>query len=230
MVTLVYESDGAFIDQAAIEAEPLDYSAVTNQLLPGDMRFKDINGDGVIDADDRTRLNDNGTPTFNFGGNFSIAYGNFDLNVLFQGATGASIRIQTESGDIGNYLKWSHDNRWSIDDPSSEHPRLASRGNTYYTGGNYGNNTYFLFNKNYVRLKNLEIGYTLPTSLTSRFRIKGLRAYANGLNLATISANDIFDPEATASTGVYYPQNRLVNLGVNLTFLNHPNEILEIYR
>ena len=215
---LVYESDGAFIDQAAIEAEPLDYSAVTNQLLPGDMRFKDINGDGVIDADDRTRLNDNGTPTFNFGGNFSIAYGNFDLNVLFQGATGASIRVQTESGDIGNYLKWSHDNRWSIDDPSSEHPRLASRGNTYYTGGNYGNNTYFLFNKNYVRLKNLEIGYTLPTSLTSRFRIKGLRAYANGLNLATISANDIFDPEATASTGVYYPQNRLVNLGVNLTF------------
>jgi hypothetical protein len=138
--------------------------------------------------------------------------------MLFQGATGASLRVQTESGDIGNYLKYSYDNRWSIDNPSSEHPRLASRGDTYYTGGNYGNNTYWLFSKDYFRLKNAEIGYTLPATLVQRFKLQGVRAYVNGLNLLTFSGLDFFDPESTVGSGVYYPQTRVVNLGFNLTF------------
>lgn len=215
---LVYESDGVFRDQAAIEANTVDYSAVTSQLIPGDMRFRDVNGDGKIDGDDRVRLNDNGTPTFNFGATFTASFKNFDLNMLLQGATGASLRVQTESGDIGNYLKWSHDNRWSIDNPSSEHPRLASRGDTYYTGGSFGQNTYWLFSKDYIRLKNVELGYTLPTSLTQRWRIQGLRLYANALNLITFDSLDFFDPESTAGSGVYYPQTRIINFGLNLTF------------
>ena len=215
---LVYESDGVFRDQAEIDAEELDYSAVTGRLLPGDMKFRDVNGDGLINGDDRVRIDDNGTPTLNFGANFSASYAGFDLSMLFQGATGSSLRVQTESGDIGNYLKYSFDNRWSIDNPSSEHPRLASRGDTYYTGGNYGQNTYWLFSKNYVRLKNAEIGYTLPVGFTDRFRIGGLRAYVNGLNLITFDSLDFFDPESTSGTGVYYPQSRIVNLGFNLTF------------
>ncbi|MEL6945765.1 MAG: SusC/RagA family TonB-linked outer membrane protein, partial [Bacteroidota bacterium] len=158
---LVYESDGVFRDQAEIEANNLDYSEVTPQLIPGDMKFKDINGDGIINGDDQVRLEENTTPTFNFGATLRMYYKGFDFSALFQGATGASFRFQTESGDIGNYTKYSHDNRWRIDAPSSEHPRLASRGDTYYTGGSYGNNTYFLFDKDYIRLKNLEIGYNL---------------------------------------------------------------------
>lgn len=216
---LVYEADGVFLNQAEIDAENLDYSAVTSRLLPGDLKFKDTDGNGIIDADDRVRINDNGTPTFNFGANFTASYKGFDITALLQGATGSSLRVQTESGDIGNYLKWSHDNRWSIDNPSSEHPRLASRGDTYYTGGDgYALNTYWLFSKNYIRLKNLEVGYTLPTTFTDRLRIQGLRAYVNGLNLITLDSLDFFDPESTTGSGVYYPQTRIINLGLNLTF------------
>ena len=215
---LVYESDGVFLNQAEIDANTLDYSGVTSQLLPGDMKFRDINNDGIIDADDQIRLDDNGTPTFTFGANFSLQYENFDFTMLLQGATGASIRIQTESGDIGNFLKYSHDNRWSIDSPSSEHPRLASRGDTYYTGGNFGNNTYFLFSKDYIRVKNVELGYTLPGAVLEKINLGGLRVYVNALNLLTFSKNDIFDPEATAGSGVYYPLQRVINTGVSLTF------------
>ncbi|WP_420460372.1 SusC/RagA family TonB-linked outer membrane protein [Neolewinella sp.] len=215
---LVYQSDGVFRDQAEIDANEIDYSAVTGRLLPGDMKFEDVNGDGIINGDDRVRIDDNGTPTLNFGANLTASYAGFDLNILFQGARGASLRVQTESGDIGNYLQYSYENRWRIDNPSSEHPRLASRGDTYYTGGSYGQNTYWLFSKNYVRLKNAEIGYTLPATLTDRFRVGSLRAYANGLNLITFSKLDFFDPETTTGSGVYYPQSRIINLGLNLTF------------
>ncbi|MCW5516455.1 SusC/RagA family TonB-linked outer membrane protein [Muriicola sp. Z0-33] len=215
---LVYQSDGAFLDEAAINANTLDYSNVTPDLKPGDMKFKDVNGDGVIDADDQVRLDENATPTFNFGATFNASYKNFDLSLLLQGATGSSIRIFTESGDIGNFLKYSHDNRWSIDNPSSVHPRLASRGDTYYTGGSFGNNTYLLFSKDYIRLKNIQLAYNFPSKITESFGLSSFRVYVSGLNLLTIAANDIFDPEATNSAGTYYPQARVINTGFSLTF------------
>ncbi|GGD71225.1 SusC/RagA family TonB-linked outer membrane protein [Emticicia aquatilis] len=215
---LVYKSDGVFKDAASIDANKIDYSAVTSKLIPGDMKFVDYNGDGKITGDDRVRLDKNDTPTFNFGATLDFRYKSFDLNILFQGAAGAAIRIQTESGDIGNFLKYSYDNRWSIDNPSSEHPRLASRGDTYYTGGNYGNNTYYLFSKDYIRLKNLELGYTLPTKLTDRVKLGTVRVYVNGLNLFTIDKMKVYDPEATAQSGVYYPQSRVINTGLTLSF------------
>lgn len=215
---LVYQSDGVFKDAAAIDANKIDYSAVTSKLIPGDMKFVDYNGDGKITGDDRVRLDKNDTPTFNFGSTFDFKYKGFDLSILFQGAAGAAIRIQTESGDIGNFLKYSYDHRWSIDNPSSTDPRLASRGDTYYTGGNYGNNTYYLFNKNYIRLKNLELGYTLPSSLVQKAKLGSLRVYVNGLNLITIDKMKVYDPEATASSGVYYPQSRVINTGLSLSF------------
>jgi len=215
---LVYEADGAFIDQAAIEANTVDYSGVTSQLIPGDLRFVDTNSDGVIDGDDQIRLDESLVPTFNFGATFSVEYRGFDLSVLIQGATGARIPIATESGDIGNYLKWSHDNRWSIDNPSAEHPRLASRGDTYYTGGSFGNNTYNLFDKDYIRLKTVEIGYALDNSILDNIGIQSLRVYASGFNLATFAKQDIYDPEATISSGVFYPQSRVLNLGFNVVF------------
>ncbi len=215
---LVYKSAGIFYDQADIEATNVDYSAVTSRLIPGDMKFEDVNGDGKIDADDQVRLDDNGIPTFQFGANLSMRWKGFDFSLLFQGATGSSIRIQTESGDIGNFLEFNHDNRWSIDNPSREHPRLASRGDTYYTGGNFGNNTYWLFSKDYIRLKNLEFGYSLPARLLDKISIRGLRIYFNAFNLLTFTKNDVYDPEATNSAGVYYPQSRVLNIGANVNF------------
>jgi TonB-dependent starch-binding outer membrane protein SusC len=215
---LVYKSAGVFLNNAEIDANKINYSAVTGKLIPGDMKFEDVNGDGKITGDDQVRLDQNDVPTFNFGATFDLRYKGFDLNFLFQGATGAAIRIQTESGDIGNFLKYSNDNRWSIDNPSSEHPRLASRGDTYFTGGNYGNNTYYLFSKNYIRLKNLELGYTLPQNLVDKVKLGSLRVYVNGLNLLTFDKNKVFDPEATVQSGVYYPQSRVINTGVSITF------------
>jgi len=215
---LVYKSAGVFRDQEDINKNTIDYSEVTNTLIPGDMKFEDINGDGKIDGDDQIRIDKNNTPTFNYGATFELRYKGFDLNILFQGATGALIRIQTESGDIGNFLKYSYDHRWSIDNPSSEHPRLASRGDTYFTGGSYGNNTYYLFNKNYLRLKNIELGYNVPENLLNKVRISNLRLFVNGLNVFTIDKIKVYDPEATAESGVYYPQARVINAGFVLTF------------
>ncbi len=215
---LVYEADGVFRDEEAISANTLDYSAVTGQLRPGDMKFVDQNGDGIIDADDQKRIDQNATPTFNFGATANIYYKNFDFSLLFQGATGAAIRVQTESGDIGNFLKYHFDNRWSIDNPSSEHPRLASRGDTYYTGGAFGNNTYWLFSKNYIRLKNIEIGYSLPKSAIESIGLGTVRFYVNALNLLTLDKHNIFDPESENQAGTYYPQARVINSGVTISF------------
>ncbi len=215
---LVYEYDGVFIDEAAIAGNTLDYSAVKPQLEPGDMKFKDVNGDGAINDLDQVRLNNSLVPNFNFGLTFNASYKNFDLSVLLQGATGAKLFIQTESGDIGNYLKYSFDNRWSPDNPSSTNPRLASRGDTYYSGGSYGNNTYNLFSKDYIRLKNVQIAYNFPKGLIDQFGLSAFRIYMSGLNLATWAAQDIYDPESTSNSGQFYPQQTIINTGFSLTF------------
>lgn len=215
---LVYKSVGVFRDAAEVDANKIDYSGVTSKLLPGDMKFEDVNGDGKINADDATRIDQSITPTFNFGATLDIRYKNFDLSMLFQGATGASLRIQTESGDIGNYLKYFYDNRWSIDNPSSTNPRLASRGDTYFTGGSYGNNTYYLFSKDYIRLKNIELGYRVPESVLKKVKLSGARLFVNGLNVFTIDKLKVYDPESTAQSGVYYPQSRVINGGLSVTF------------
>jgi len=217
---LVYDYDGVFKDQADINANTLNYSALTGTLRPGDMKFKDINGDGKINADDKIRLDKNGTPTFTGGVNFNVQYKGFDLSVLIQGATGGmQIVGLTESGDIGNFLEWSYLNRWSIDNPSSVNPRLSNRGATYYTDSNNAlNNTYWLRSNNYIRLKNVELGYTLPNKLVEKVGLNSVRVYTNGLNLATLDKIKIWDPESTNTSGQYYPQARVINMGIKATF------------
>lgn len=217
---LVYDYDGVFKDQAEINANTLNYGALTSTLRPGDMKFKDINGDGKINADDKIRLDKNGTPTFTGGFNLNLQYKGFDLSVLVQGATGGMQIVGiTESGDIGNFLEWSYLNRWSIDNPSSVNPRLSNRGATYYTDSNNAlNNTYWLRSNNYIRLKNVELGYTLPNTLVEKVGLNSVRVYANGLNLATLDKIKIWDPESTNSSGQYYPQARVINFGIKAAF------------
>jgi len=216
---MLYEYDGVFKDQAEIDANTIDYSALTNTLRPGDMKYKDLYGpdgvpDGKITADDQIRTNNTAIPLFQGGLSLGAQYKNFDLSILFQGAAGAKIFVITESGSIGNYLLDTYENRWQIDNPSSEHPRIADRNNQWYST----NNTYWLRNTDYIRLKNFEIGYTLPLQVTERVGINNLRVYANGLNLFTIDKFNIFDPEVVSSSGQYYPQSRIINLGLNVTF------------
>ena len=215
---LAYEYDGVFQDAKDISANSLDYSALSGSLRPGDMKFKDVNHDGKINGDDQVRLDKNQDPTFTGGISIGLQYKGFDLSILFQAATGGLLYYGTESGDIGNYLQYSYDHRWSVDHPSSIDPRLANRGDTYYTGGGAGNNTYFLRNNNYIRLKNVELGYNLSANIAKSVGISNLRIYVSGLNLITWDKMKIWDPESTNGSGQYYPQGRILNTGVRVTF------------
>ena len=216
---LPYEYDGVFKDQAEIDKNTIDYSGLTPELKPGDMKFKDINNDGKINGDDRIRLDKTNEPTFTGGININVGYKDFDLTILFQGATGGLLYIGTESGDIGNYLQYSYDHQWTIDNPSSVYPRIANRGNTYFGGTNPNNGkTFYLRNNDYLRLKNIELGYNLPANLGKRAGINGLRIYVNALNLITWDKMKIWDPESTSGSGQYYPQARLINTGIRISF------------
>lgn len=216
---LAYQYDGVFRDEKEVAANTIDYSGVGGLALrPGDMKFKDINGDGKITGDDQVRSDKTRDPTFTGGINLYMQYKGFDCTVLMQGATGGLLFIGTESGDIGNYLQYSYDNRWSIDNPSSVDPRLANRNNTYYTGSGAGNNTYWLRSSNYLRLKNIELGYNVSTSLLKKAGIANLRAFVGGVNLVTWDKMKIWDPESTSGSGQYYPQARIINVGASVTF------------
>ncbi len=217
-----YIYDGIFATQADIDAnispvtgKPVDYSGVgASTLRPGDMRFKDYNNDGKLDGDDRVGRDKNSQPTFQGGLNLGAQYKGFDLAILFQAAAGGEIFLQTESGTIGNFLEYSYRNRWTVDNPSTEHPRTVDRSNQYFSNAN----TYWLRNTDYVRLKNVEIGYTIPASIGSRIGINNLRVYVNGLNLLTWDKTDVFDPESLNGNAQYYPQSRILNTGVSVTF------------
>lgn len=220
---LAYQYDGVFKDAAEIAANKIDYSAAEGSLRPGDMKFKDISGpdgkpDGKITALDQVRMDKTRDPRFTGGLNINISYKNFDLAALFQGAFGGLQLLNfNETGEFGNWLQWSHDNRWSVDNPSSEHPRLVSRTNRYYTSS-FGNNTYWLRGNNYVRFKNLEIGYTLGSNIGQRVGISRLRVYVSGLNLVTWEKFGFWDPETIATNGYAYPQSRIISTGVRVTF------------
>ncbi|MES1216813.1 MAG: TonB-dependent receptor, partial [Bacteroidota bacterium] len=213
---LLYQYDGVFRDQKDIDANTLDYSGVggAGKLFPGSMKYKDVNGDGKIDGNDRVRSDKTTTPTFQGGLNIGVQYKNFDLSILFQNATGAQVFFQTESGTIGNYTQYDYDHRWTLENPSSQYPRTVDRNNQYFSGLN----TYYMKNTNYVRLKNFELGYSLPQNLLKKVGINNLRIYANGLNLFTWAKQDIFDPESINSSLQYYPQAKVLNTGVTVTF------------
>jgi TonB-linked SusC/RagA family outer membrane protein len=219
---LAYQFDGVFKDQKEIDANAIDYTGVTPKLKPGDMKFRDVDGNHKIDGDDLKRLDKTQDPTFTGGVNFRLGYKNFDLSVLFQGATGGLLYIGTESGDIGNYLQYSYDHQWTIEHPSGTDPRLTNRNNTYYTNTNNfqspGYNTYFLRNSDYLRLKNVELGYNISPTILKKAGISVFRIYASGLNLITWDKMKIWDPESTSGNGQYYPQSRIINFGARVTF------------
>jgi hypothetical protein len=212
---MAYIYDGVFKDQAAIDARGLDYTAIVKELRPGDMKYKDYNGDGKITPDDRVRTDFTQLPMFQGGITLGAQYKNFDLTVLIQGAAGAKQYVGTgEMGNIGNYLHTFYENRWTVDNPSDVHPRIANRSDQYYSGGN----TYWLRSSDYMRLKNFELGFTIPESIGKKVGFSSMRIYASGVNLFTIDKLKVYDPENTNDNGQYYPQSRVMNLGINVKF------------
>ncbi|MFH5886158.1 SusC/RagA family TonB-linked outer membrane protein [Halalkalibaculum sp. DA3122] len=216
--SLYYVADGIYQTQ-----DEIDNSAHWDGARPGDVIFKDLNGDGEITADDRKRIDKTDVPKFTGGLEFSASYKNFDFIVFFQGATGGVVYTQTESGEIGNFRADFADNRWigdldgdgSPDRPSTTDPRTWNRGDEYWASNA---NTYFLEETDYIRLKTVEIGYNLPTDLLDRLGMRSMRVYTNGFNLATLSKIKFMDPEAGAGNGQYYPQKRIINVGLSVSF------------
>ncbi|MDP1817503.1 MAG: TonB-dependent receptor [Leadbetterella sp.] len=210
-----YLYDGVFKDQADIDARTVDYSAIVKTLRPGDMKYQDYNGDGKITPDDQVRTDNTTLPLFQGGVNLGGQYKNFDLTILIQGAAGAKQYVSAgEMGNIGNYLLDMYENRWTIDNPSSVHPRIANRSDQYYSN----NNTYWLRSSDYIRLKNFELGYSLPEVLTKKIGSSSARIYVSGINVFTIDKLKVFDPETASTTGQYYPQSRIMNMGLNIKF------------
>jgi TonB-linked SusC/RagA family outer membrane protein len=210
---LFYVADGVFNTEEELNSYPHWAGARV-----GDIKFVNIDGNDVINADDRIRIDKVKEPTFIFGVTLGASWKNFDIMALIQGATGGHTYIWRErAGESGNFYKWTYDHRWTEENPMIEHPRTYSREDEYWASEGDRKNTYFLWNTDYVRLKNLEIGYTFNFPAIRRASIQNLRLYVQGSNLFTLDKVKVQDPEQN-NTGKDYPQRRITNVGVSVTF------------
>ncbi|TDQ09662.1 SusC/RagA family TonB-linked outer membrane protein [Pedobacter metabolipauper] len=205
---------GLFKDQADIASSPVQQFGA---VRPGDIKYLDRNGDGVVNTQDEGYLGEIARPKSIVGLTAAFTFRQFDLNVLFQGAYGGTRWLEgtsawafaSNSSILSDYLV----NRYTDanPNPNASYPKLTSSNNV----NNNRRSTYWLRSSNYLRLKNVEIGYTLPTQLIKRVRLSNVRAFANGLNLYTWDKLKIFDPETSDSFG-NYPQQRVINFGLRV--------------
>ena len=188
---------------------------------PGDVRFVDLDGDGVIDSDDRTKIG-KGMPDVTFGFTLGAEWKGFDCNFAFQGTLGNDIFDFAQRGDIPamNRPSWILD-RWYGEGTSNKIPRMTSAN----PNGNWQSSDLYIHNGSYMRLKNAQIGYTLPQHLTRHASIQRLRLYVAAENLLTFTGYEGFDPELASGSyttiGVdkgIYPQARTIYVGANVTF------------
>ena len=191
------------------------YPTWDDNTRPGDIIFEDFDGDGKITADDRVRTDRNNFPRFVGGITLGFTWKSFDLSILMQGAAGAEQYVKLSSGEFGNYLQDFYDGRWTAENPSSTQPRVYNRDDQYWASNR---NTHFMRSTDYIRAKNVKLSYTLPESLLSKAGIKYTQVFISGMNLITWDKFKVFDPENESSTLSSYPQRRLFNLGLNLTF------------
>lgn len=222
--TLFYKAIGIFRDADAVNKYPHWSGAQA-----GDVIFEDVNADGAIDDRDRIRITKSNIPRFTGGFTAAAQFAGFDFALLFQGAFGGVRYISTESGEIGNFLQTFANERWTPENPDAKAPRTFNRGNEYWFGNM---NTYWVRKTDYVRLKNLEVGFKIPASLLNRIGLQNLRVYVNASNLLTYAPDmkDEFDPEMTggdrnsptggdvSTAGQGYPLQKIINGGFSLTF------------
>jgi hypothetical protein len=199
-----------------------------NRLQPGDIKYVDYNKDGKIDLDDQVPIGYSGLPEKVFGASFGFNFRGFDFSVLFQGAGNVSFQyyqydmwpfvngVSSAKSIINN--RWTQE-RYEQGEPI-EFPRLGV--NPSLANHNYQNSTFWIRDASYVRLKNMEIGYTFSQGVVKRLGLKSVRIYANGNNLHTWTDLIDFDPESASdqkNTEVTdYPQQKVYNLGLNVKF------------
>lgn len=207
---LYYQADGVFKDWDEVNAYPHWSGA-----QPGDIRFKDVDGNGKIDANDRVRSDKTSEPRFVGGINLGAQWNGWDISMLFQSALGSQAYIQTWSGTVGNFLKEFYDQRWTPENPNGKHPRVYERENQYWISNR---NTYWLRSGDYFRFKNVEIGYNFDFPALRNAGISTLRLYTNATNIFTIDKLKVADPENDSKDLAKYPQRRVFNFGASITF------------
>lgn len=191
------------------------------ELKPGDMVYKDLNGDGVINQEDQRAIGYPNYPEYTFGANMGFEFKNFDLSMSWAGASntsrmlGETYRVAFGSTLNRSLLQYMADGRWTPETAeSATYPRMTLTG----TNNNSKDSDYWLRDASYVRLKNLEFGYNFSGSFLRRFGISQLRTYLNGYNLLTFDNLDIADPESRTGSISEYPLTKIYNLGVKVNF------------
>lgn len=213
-------SEGLFQSDEEIANWPTQ--TFSNEVRVGDIKYRDVNSDGQIDANDNVAIGRSTMPEIVYGFGASVRWRGIDLSVFFQGVSnttffmsGSAVRAFTNDNlnRAGFYEEVYHE-RWSPSnpDPNALFPRLTIGNNS----NNYINSTYWQRNGSFLRLKNAEIGYTLPRNFTSKLRLDYVRVYVSGLNLLTFAPFKMWDPEIGGGQGQGYPPNRVFNLGLTI--------------
>ena len=237
---LLYSYAGVFRSQAEIDSEPLDYSGVTGELKPGDARVVDISGDGAIGPEDKQRTGGSAFADTQFGINTALNYKNIDFSMYWGGAAGGYSNYEWSfmSGTLANVQRDVRNRAWSLDNPNAYGPRLADRGDQWYSGQTDA----YLITRDYFRLKNLEIGYSFDPGVIEKLGAQKLRLSVSGTNLLTFT-DFPFDPEVLqigsgdlsnndpdnndgaqgvsggrTVNGSVYPMLKTVNVGLQITF------------
>ena len=213
-----------------------DYDDIRNSpkqswgtVQPGDIKYKDVNGDGIVDDGDRVAIGATDTPSLIYGLGASVSWRGFDLNLHFQGAGKYTFLINSgavnafRDGRWGNILQGITDNRWISSDisgtketenPNAPYPRLSYG----YNLNNQQSSSFWLRNGRFLRLKNLDIGYTLPKPMVNTIHLESVRIYISGQNLITWSPFKLWDPELDSSQrGQTYPITRSFTAGIQIS-------------
>lgn len=194
----------------------------TSTLMPGDIKYKDINGDGIIDFKDQVPIGYSSIPQITYSISAGFSYKGFDLNLMFQGAgnvsyiPGSENRIQFfENKNAFTTVE----NRWTPATASTAtYPVLHSPDYNVSNSHNFQNSTFWTWDASYIRLKNVEIGYSLPIKTVKKLGLSKTRIYLNGQNLWTFDKLNFVDPEAAGGRLLLYPMMKIYNLGLNITF------------
>lgn len=211
-----YEYEGIYQSDEEVKVHQWAVEAVTEHA--GDARYKDLNGDGIINDDDLTAIG-SAFPWLTYGANFSLRKGGFDVSLFFQGVYGNQIynavRLRTEGDGTQSTLSTTMRNVWSKENPSGTIPNPGASGSSR----NFESSDRYVENGNYLRLKNFQVGYTLPSDWCSKVGIGSCRIYITSSNLLTFTPYTGYDPEVGGGVDWgNYPQSRTITLGTNINF------------